>query len=234
MKKCFILASVLMVIFYVAAVQAEVKAGTTLAAKQWWEDGYVPPPRQEAPAASAEEAAPPAETSVAPAETTAPVEVTAPQAEVPPAPAETVAPKEETPTAPAEVAAPKDEKPVTEKIFIPLNIIFDTAKSDVKNKYDKDIKKVATFLKANPGAKAIIEGHTDNVDKFNNPENNMKLSQARADSVRKYLIDKFGIDASSVTAVGYGSTKPVASNDTQEGRNKNRRVQAVIEVVKKK
>lgn len=228
MKKCFILASVLMVIFYVTAVQAEVKAGTTLAAKQWWEDGYVPPPRQEAPAASAEEAAPPAETSVAPAETTAPVEVTAPQAEVPPAPAETVAPKEEAPP------APKDEKPVTEKIFIPLNIIFDTAKSDVKNKYDKDIKKVATFMKANPGAKAIIEGHTDNVDKFNNPENNMKLSQARADSVRKYLIDKFGIDASSVTAVGYGSTKPVASNDTQEGRNKNRRVQAVIEVVKKK
>lgn len=227
MKKYFVLASVLMVIFYFTAVQAETNTGTTAAAKQWWEDGYVPPTKAEAPAA--EEVAPPA------AETTAaPVEVTAPQAEVPAAPAETVAPQAEAPAASVEVAVPKEEKPVTEKIFIPLNIIFDTAKSDVKNKYDKDIKKVADFMKANPGAKAVIEGHTDNVDKFNNPDNNKKLSQARADSVRQYLIDKFGIDASSVTAIGYGSTKPIASNDTKEGRNKNRRVQAVIAVVKKK
>jgi OOP family OmpA-OmpF porin len=219
MKKCFVLASVLLVIFYVTAVQAEVNTGITIAAKQWWEDGYVPPPKAEAPAT--EEVAPP------PAETTAaPVEVTAPQAEAPAAPAETVAT--------VAVAVPKEEKPVTEKVFIPLNIIFDTAKSDIKKKYDKDIKKVADFMKANPGAKAIIEGHTDNVDKFNNPDNNMKLSHARADSVRQYLIDKFGIDASSVTAVGYGSTKPIAGNDTAEGRNKNRRVQAVIEVVKTK
>lgn len=227
MKKCFILASVLMVIFYFTAVQAEVKTGTIIAAKQWWEDGYVPPPKAEAPAA--EEVAPPS------AETTAaPVEVTAPQAEVPAAPAETVAPQAEAPAAPVEVAVPREEKPVTEKIFVPLNIIFDTAKSDIQKKYEKDIKKVADLIKANPGAKAIIEGHTDNVDKFNNPDNNMKLSQARADSVRQYLIDKFGIDASNITAVGYGSTKPIASNDTKEGRNKNRRVQAVIEVVKKK
>ncbi|KUG24513.1 hypothetical protein ASZ90_005623 [hydrocarbon metagenome] len=213
MKKCFVLASVLMVIFYVTAVQAETNTGTTAAAKQWWEDGYVPPPRAEAPVT--EEVAPPTDETTA-----APAEVTAPQAEVP--------------VATVEVAAPKEEKPVTEKVSIPLNVKFDTAKSDIKNKYDKDIKKVADFMKANPGAKAIIEGHTDNVDKFNNPDNNMKLSQARADSVRQYLIDKFGIDASSVTAIGYGSTKPIAGNDTAEGRNKNRRVQAVIEVLKKK
>jgi len=60
------------------------------------------------------------------------------------------------------------------------------------------------------------------------------LSQARADSVRQYLIDTFGIDASRVTAVGYGPNKPIASNDTAEGKKKNRRVEAVIEMVKPK
>ena len=111
---------------------------------------------------------------------------------------------------------------------------FDTAKAVVKKKYHNDIKKVADFMKAYPGTKAVIEGYTDNVDKFNNPENNIKLSQARADSVRQYLIDNFGIDASLITAVGYGPNKPIASNDTNKGRQKNRRVQAVIETVQTK
>ncbi len=117
---------------------------------------------------------------------------------------------------------------------MPLNVKFDAAKSDIKKKYDKDIKKVADFLKANQDATTVIEGHTDNVDKFNNPDNNMKLSQARADSVRQYLIDNFGIDASRISAIGYGPNKPIAGNDTEEGRNKNRRVDAVIEVVRTK
>jgi len=200
MKKYFILTIVLMVIFCVTVVQAETKEGTTGAAKQWWQEGYVPPPKVEEPAA----------------------------------PVEVVVPKAEEPAAPAEVAAPKAEKQLPEKVSMPLNVKFDTAKSDIKKKYDKDIKKVADFMKANPGATAVIEGHTDNVDKFKNPDNNMKLSQARADSVRQYLIDKLGIDASRITAVGYGSTKPIASNDTKEGRMKNRRIQAVIEKVKTK
>ena len=215
MKKYFILTIVLMVIFCVTAVQAETTEGTTGTAKQWWQEGYVPPPKAEEPSAQGEEAV-------------------APQVEEPAAPVEVVVPKAEEPAAPAEVAAPKAEKPLPEKASMPLNVKFDTAKSDIKKKYDYDIKKVADFMKANPGATTVIEGHTDNVDKFNNPDNNMKLSRARADSVRQYLIDKFGIDASSVTAVGYGSTKPIAGNDTAEGRNKNRRVQAVIEVVKTK
>ena len=80
-----------------------------------------------------------------------------------------------------------------------------------------------------PDTNVVIEGHTDNVDVFKNPENNIKLSQARADSVRQYLIDKFSIDASRITAVGYGLARPIADNDTKEGRKKNRRVEAVIE-----
>jgi OOP family OmpA-OmpF porin len=130
--------------------------------------------------------------------------------------------------------APVAEKPLMEKITIALNVEFDTAKAVVKKKYHNDIKKVADFMKEYPGTTAVIEGYTDNVDKFNNPENNIKLSQARADSVRQYLIDNFGIDASLITAVGYGPNKPIASNDTKKGRQKNRRVQAVIETVQTK
>jgi OOP family OmpA-OmpF porin len=180
-------------------------------------------------------AAPLAETSAAPKE---PVVAPAPVVETPDVPKEPIvapAPVVETPDVPKEpIVAPVAEKPPLEKITITLNVKFDTAKAVVKKKYHNDIKKVADFMKAYPGTKAVIEGYTDNVDKFNNPENNIKLSQARADSVRQYLIDNFGIDASLITAVGYGPNKPIASNDTNKGRQKNRRVQAVIETVQTK
>ena len=58
---------------------------------------------------------------------------------------------------------------------------------------------------------------------------NMKLSQRRAESVKKYLVEKFGIAESRISAVGYGESMPVAPNDTAEGRQKNRRVVAIIE-----
>jgi OOP family OmpA-OmpF porin len=121
-----------------------------------------------------------------------------------------------------------------EATTIALNVKFNTAKAVVEKKYHNDIKAMADFMKAHPGATAVIEGYTDNVDKFNEPEKNIKLSQARAESVRQYLIDNFGIDASRITAVGYGPAKPIASNDTEKGRQKNRRVQVVIETVQTK
>ncbi len=205
----------------------------TEATGQWWEKRYAP--KVEPPAASVEVTPTPAEVTVSSAEApVAPAEAAAPPVEAPVAPTEAVTPPVEAPVAPVEVAVPKAEKPVTEKIVIPLNIKFDTAKSDIKKKYDKDIKNVADFLKANPEATAVIEGHTDNVDIHNEPERNMRLSQARADSVRQYLIDDFGIDASRISAVGYGPNKPIANNDTIEGRMKNRRVEAIIEMVKMK
>jgi len=162
--------------------------------------------------------------------------------ETPAAPKEAIvapAPVGETPTAPQEPVVatapvsekPTAEKPLQEKITIALNVVFDTAKAVVNKKYHNDIKRVADFMKEYPGTTAVIEGYTDNVDKFKNPENNIKLSQVRADNVRQYLIDNFRIDASRITAVGYGPDKPIASNDTKKGRQKNRRVQAVIETV---
>ncbi|NLN60397.1 MAG: OmpA family protein, partial [Deltaproteobacteria bacterium] len=58
---------------------------------------------------------------------------------------------------------------------------------------------------------------------------NQKLSQRRVDAIKNYLVDKFGIDADRLTAVGYGKSRPIATNDTDEGRQLNRRVQAVME-----
>jgi OmpA-OmpF porin, OOP family len=121
---------------------------------------------------------------------------------------------------------PKCETLVT----IKLDVEFDTNMAVVKDKYRNEIKKVADFMKTYPNTTAVIEGHTDNVF---TAEYNQKLSQARADSVRQYLISNFGIKASRLTAVGYGLTRPIASNNTEEGRQKNRRVQAVIKAMKK-
>ncbi|KQC11515.1 MAG: hypothetical protein APR62_09780 [Smithella sp. SDB] len=116
-------------------------------------------------------------------------------------------------------------------VTIALNVEFDTNSAVVKEKYHNNIKKVADFMKTYPKTTAVIEGHTDNVA---SAEYNQNLSQARANSVRQYLINNFGIKASRLSAVGYGLTKPIASNDTEEGRQKNRRVQAVIKAVKNK
>jgi len=154
----------------------------------------------------------------------------------PPPPPETIAPPPPppppAPPAPAPPPPPPPPPPpVHEKVSIALNIEFDFAKSVIKKKYNDNIKKVADFMRQYPDTNVVIEGHTDNVDVFHDPSNNIKLSQARADSVRQYLIDQFGIDASRITAVGYGPNRPVADNDTEEGRQKNRRVEAVIETI---
>ena len=161
-----------------------------------------------------------------------------------------VAPKE-TFVAPKETfVAPKIEKPlpvvqevkkveaakpvIIEKGRQTLNVKFDFGKAIIKKNYYKAIDDLAEVMKQYPDTNIVIEGHTDNVDSFNNPENNIKLSQARADSIRQCLIDKFGINVSRITAVGYGPNRPIASNDTEEGRQKNRRVEAAVDYLIKK
>lgn len=116
-----------------------------------------------------------------------------------------------------------------ERVTIDLTVEFDTAKYVVKEKYNDDIKRVADFMKEFTDTSATIEGHTDNVGK---EAYNQKLSENRANSVRQYLIEKFGIDGSRLNPAGYGYSKPIASNDTKEGRQKNRRVVVVMEAVR--
>jgi len=118
--------------------------------------------------------------------------------------------------------------PLPEKISIRLVIEFDTNKSDIKPKYHDEIARVGDFMKKYPKTTAVIEGHTDNVG---GKAYNDRLSQRRAESVRKYLIEKFGIAPARLTAKGYGSSKPVADNATAEGRQKNRRIEASITTV---
>lgn len=116
-----------------------------------------------------------------------------------------------------------------EKVSIALEIEFDTAKADIKSRYHEKIKKVADFMTAYPETTAAIEGHTDNVG---NDSDNLKLSERRAESVKAYLIEKFGIASERLSAKGFGPSQPVADNATAAGRQKNRRINAIIESVK--
>lgn len=119
---------------------------------------------------------------------------------------------------------------------IRVDIKFATNKADITEEYAGEVERVAKFLKKYARVKADIAGHTDSTasDAYN-----QKLSQRRADAVKAMLVNRFGIDASRLTAIGYGETKPVANNDTADGRAQNRRVVAVMhaettEAVKKK
>ncbi|MDX9900145.1 MAG: OmpA family protein [Aliarcobacter sp.] len=108
--------------------------------------------------------------------------------------------------------------------LVNLNINFDTNKSNIKDSYNTRIVEFANMLKANPKLKATIGAHTDSVG---SDAYNQKLSERRAASTVEAL-KALKVDASKIKAVGYGETKPVASNDTVEGRAENRRVEAVM------
>jgi OmpA-OmpF porin, OOP family len=111
--------------------------------------------------------------------------------------------------------------PIPEKVSITLLVEFDFDKAAVRPQYHNDIEKVANFLKAYPSTSGVLEGHTDSVG---TEEYNMKLSKRRAESVKKYLVEKFGIAADRLSTEAYGESEPVASNDTNAGRQRNRRV----------
>jgi OOP family OmpA-OmpF porin len=118
-----------------------------------------------------------------------------------------------------------------ERLCMALVLDFDSGRADLKPEYRSEIAKVADYLKQYPTTTAVIEGHTDNVG---SPEANLKLSQERAQAVVNYLVRDFGIEASRLSAKGYGAARRIAYNDTPEGRAKNRRINAVIDCVVKK
>ncbi|MES2678552.1 MAG: OmpA family protein [Bacteroidota bacterium] len=112
------------------------------------------------------------------------------------------------------------------KNFVLENVYFDTGKSTLKPSSNKALNDLVEVLKLKNTMVVEIEGHTDDVGKA---EENLKLSQDRADAVKKYLIAK-GVPAGRVTAKGYGHTLPVADNASEDGRSKNRRTS--LKVVK--
>jgi len=115
-----------------------------------------------------------------------------------------------------------------EQLCMTLMVVFDTGKADVKAQYRDEIAKLADYMKKYPTTTAAIEGHTDNAG---SADDNMKLSQQRAESVVEYLVMNFGIDRSRLSAKGYGETRPIAYNTTPEGRQKNRRIEAIVDCV---
>lgn len=104
------------------------------------------------------------------------------------------------------------------------DILFDTGKSDIKPESAQALTEIAKLLKSDAALKLYVVGHTDNVGSV---ESNLKLSDQRAQAVLKALVAQHGIAAARLRAFGSAQFAPVAANDTEEGRAKNRRVDLV-------
>jgi OOP family OmpA-OmpF porin len=115
--------------------------------------------------------------------------------------------------------------PIKEGSIVRLNnIFFDTGKSELRPESGPELDRLVTTFNETPKMVIEVRGHTDNTgsDEINN-----KLSQDRADAVREYFISK-GIEPDRIASKGFGKTKPIAPNDTDAGRQQNRRVEFVI------
>ena len=120
------------------------------------------------------------------------------------------------------VRKPRKAKVVGKKIEITEKVMFDTAKATIKPESHELLNDVADVIKENPRIKKVrIEGHTDS-DGTN--AYNKKLSDDRAASVKAFLVEA-GVEEDRLESVGYGEEKPIADNDTEEGKYKNRRVE---------
>jgi len=104
------------------------------------------------------------------------------------------------------------------------DVLFDFGRYDLKPDTKITLAKLAGIIQSHPGLHLAIEGHTDNIG---SDEANMRLSQQRGDTVREFLVQQ-GLVADTVTAVGVGKAEPVADNSTNEGRQKNRRVEIIV------
>lgn len=131
------------------------------------------------------------------------------------------------PQTPLDLKVDRDGCPIPKKktTTISLLIEFDVDKTFIKPIYRDKIKEVADFMETHPNSTAVIEGHTDSTA---SEAYNMDLSRRRAESVRDYLVNNFGIASEKLTLEWFGESRPVASNATAEGRQRNRRVVAVI------
>jgi len=108
--------------------------------------------------------------------------------------------------------------------FVTHGILFDTDSDRLKPESASVIKSIARGLEMNPNLKVEIDGHTDSTGAA---EHNMDLSKRRAEAVKTVLVSQFNVDASRLTAKGFGSTKPIDSNNTPQGKANNRRVEFV-------
>jgi OmpA-OmpF porin, OOP family len=118
-----------------------------------------------------------------------------------------------------------------ERLCISLKVEFASDSARIDPSYYEQVNVVGEYLKKYPTTTAIIEGHTDSLG---SAQQNQRLSQQRADSVVNYLMEKFGIEGDRLSGKGYGATRRIAYNNTAEGRQQNRRINAIIDCVLKK
>ncbi len=123
----------------------------------------------------------------------------------------------------AKGAVPLYDRMISDGKFITYGITFDVGKSTIKPESMGEINRIVTLMKENPELKFSVEGHTDNTG---NPTQNQTLSEARSQAIVDKLVES-GISADRLTAVGKGQNSPIADNNTEEGRAKNRRVEFV-------
>jgi choice-of-anchor C domain-containing protein len=108
------------------------------------------------------------------------------------------------------------------QVSLSAGVLFDSGKYDLKADATKELQELAILLEEHPGLPVLIEGHTDSQG---TPEANQVLSENRANAVKQWLTSNAGIASDRIMTNGYGQSVPVASNDTAEGRQKNRRVE---------
>ncbi|HOI00535.1 MAG TPA: OmpA family protein [Bacteroidales bacterium] len=123
-----------------------------------------------------------------------------------------------------EITAEKQKEIEAEILFNAKNIQFETGSDVIRQESFKDLDNIVMIMNRFPNASFDIHGHTDNTG---GAALNLDLSKRRAASVKKYFVNK-GIDASRLFTEGYGQDKPIATNDTPEGRAQNRRVEIKI------
>ena len=154
-----------------------------------------------------------------------------PPTPAPPAPQPPPAPPSPPPPAPAPPArpapTPAPPAPVIRPTPIPVfdSVYFYPNKTNISPAAAKALDQNGKLLKENPQIRVEIGGHTD---PSGSEKANQLISEKRAQSAKKYLMDKFGIADNRLVVKGYGSTKPIADNRTQEGRSKNRRVEVRV------
>jgi OOP family OmpA-OmpF porin len=128
------------------------------------------------------------------------------------------------------LAVDADGCPIADVVTLKINFDFD--KSDIKPEYYQELADFASYMRQQQSFTVVeIAGHTDSIG---TDEYNQKLSERRAKAVRDYMVNELGMDDKLFSAVGYGESKPIASNDTEAGRAENRRILAELKGVFKK
>ena len=119
-----------------------------------------------------------------------------------------------------------EETALEVRVDLPADVLFDFDKADIRADAAQALARLATVIRAYPGGSVSLEGHTD---AKGDDGYNRTLSERRAEAVKRWLVEREGVEADRLAIRGWGEARPVAGNDDDAGRQKNRRVEAVIQ-----